>query len=101
MGRFPGGKAPSAPRLDRRSRYRKLPDPELCPDQLEQVLPRDLTRLGYHGVYLTASGEIDQAVGRDWGVLQTVSGAEPQPSVPGPGMQRVENPLRRADKQCA
>jgi len=101
MRRFPGSKAPSAPRLGRWSRYRELPDPELRPDQLELVLPGELTRLGCHGIYLTSRGEIDQPVGHNWGVLQTLSGAETKLSVPCPGMQRVENPFRRADKERA
>src|SRR5215467_11994803 len=101
MGRFPGGKPPPAPRLDRWSRHRELPDPELRPDQLQQVLPGDFTRLGCYRVYLASSGEIDQPVGYDWGVLQTVSGTEPEPRIPCPGMQCVQNALRRAEKKRA
>src|SRR5215471_7859172 len=101
MRRLPGGKTPSAPRLAGRSRYRELPDPELRPDQLQQVLPGDLTRIGCYRVYLTASEEIDQSVGHDRGDLQTVSGAKPESGVSCPGMQRVQNPLCRADKKCA
>ena len=62
----------TSPRLGRRSRHRELPDPELRPDQLELVLPGDLTRIGCHRVYLTSRGEIDQSIGHTGVVLQTV-----------------------------
>src|SRR5262245_16219674 len=101
MGRLPGGKAPSAPRLAGRSRHRELPDPELRPDQLELVLPGKLTRIGCHCIYLTSRRKIDESIGHDRGILQTVSGAETEPSVACPGMQRVENPLCRAEKKRA
>jgi hypothetical protein len=101
MGRFPGRKTPPAPRLDRRSRHRELPDPELRPDQLELVLPGDLTRIGCHRVYLTSRGEIDQSIGHNRGVLQPVSGAETELSIACSGMQCVQDALRRADKERA
>src|SRR5436305_1448617 len=93
-GRLPGGKTPPTAGLAGRPRHRELPDPELGPDQLEFILPGELTRLGCYRVYLSSRGEIDQSVGDDWRVLQTLAGAKPQPGVPCPRMQRVETPLR-------
>src|SRR6058998_468178 len=65
------------------------------------MLPREFTCIGCHRVYLTSSREIDQPIGHDRGVLQTISGAETEPGISCPGMQRVQNPLRRADKERA
>src|SRR5262249_50946055 len=83
-GRLPGGKTPPATGLAGRPRYRKLPDPELRPDQLELILPGELTRLGCDRVDLTSRGEIDQAIGDNRGALQTLAGTKTQPSVPCP-----------------
>ena len=75
-GRFPRGKTPPAAGLDGWPRHWELPDPELGPDQLQLILPGDLTSIGCHSVDLTSRGEIDQPVGDDRRVLQTVSGCE-------------------------
>ena len=89
-GPLPGGETPLAPRLAGRPRHRELPEPELGPDECELVLPRKLTGIGCHSEYPPPRGEIDQAVGDDGGVLQTVRGAITQPALSGPGMQSVK-----------